>query len=87
MDGYQPDTASSPGETIADILKERGMSQGQFSRLMGMHAWEVHDLLFGKTTVTADVAARLEKAFGVAADFWLRRESLYRQDLVRIAGR
>jgi HTH-type transcriptional regulator/antitoxin HigA len=33
--GFCPDWASTPGDTIADILRERGLSEAEFAQRTG----------------------------------------------------
>ena len=45
---FQPDWASSPGETILDILREREFSDMDFADLMSLTPVEANDLLLGR---------------------------------------
>jgi plasmid maintenance system antidote protein VapI/Zn-dependent peptidase ImmA (M78 family) len=81
---FQPDWVSAPGETIADVLRERQMSPVAFAQQIGSSEEEVNELLHGRSLVTDDVALLLERYLGGSRIFWLNRESQYREDLLRL---
>ena len=85
-DGFRPDWASPPGDTIADLLEERGWSQAELSRHLGWTPRQVSQLLKGKAPVTEDVAQRLSEVLGSTVGFWLTREAQYRAQRVRVEG-
>jgi HTH-type transcriptional regulator/antitoxin HigA len=81
---FLPNWASPPGETISDILDERNLSITDFARQIGATLDFSKELLQGKATVTRDLAMKLEHALGGSADFWVNRESHYRNDVARL---
>ena len=79
---YAPDWVSPPGETIAEILKEREIPRRVFANRMGMTRKETYRLMEGEIEITTRIACKLENAFGVPpARFWIDRERLYRESL------
>lgn len=81
---YTPDWVSPPGETIADILKEKEIPRRVFANRMGMTRKETCRLMEGEIEITTCIACKLENAFGVpTARFWIDRERLYRESLVK----
>lgn len=78
---YQPNWASPPGDTVADLLEERNLSLREFAKQIGMTVDYINDLLHGNLPITIDIARRLERFFGVSAAFWMTRESQYREDV------
>lgn len=79
---YTPDWVSPPGETLADILKEREMPRRVFANRMGMTRKETYRLMKGEIEITTRIACKLELALGVpSAHFWVERERLYRKSL------
>lgn len=76
-------SVSIPGETIIDILTERGWTAAQFAERMGYTPKHVNELLHGRASITADTALRLESVLGSTAQFWLNREVQYREALAR----
>ena len=83
-EGFRPDWASMPADTISDILEERGLSTSRFAELIGVTSTFASELIAGRTTITIDVARRLETAFGASVEFWISRDYEYRQDDARL---
>ncbi|MXZ80410.1 MAG: HigA family addiction module antidote protein [Gammaproteobacteria bacterium] len=75
---FTPNWASPPGDTIADVLKERGWTQAELAKRLGYSETHVSQLINGKASLTEDTAFRLESVLGSTAAFWLRREAFYR---------
>ena len=82
--GFCPDWASSPGDTIADVLRQRGLSAAEFAQRMGETHDQVRELLEGRAAITIAVARRLEQVLGASVEFWMSRDFQYRQDVARI---
>ena len=80
---FEPKWVSSPGDTIMDLLEERGWSQAEFAERTGYTAKHVNLLIRGKASISEDTAFRLEKVLGGTARFWLSREAGYREALAR----
>lgn len=81
---FRPDWASAPGDTIADILQDKGLSVADFADLMGHSPEKANDLLQGRATITIETARRLERVLGASLEFWVSRDYQYRQDISRI---
>lgn len=81
---FHPDWVSAPGDTIADILRERGLSVDEFAVHIGHTPDQANDLLQGRATITIGIARRLEQAVGGSVEFWMSRDFQYRQDVVRL---
>lgn len=81
---FAPDWVSPPGETIATILRERGVTTDQFATSLQRTKREVEDLLGGRLEISPDVAGILAAVLGASVTFWLSRESRYRSDLSRL---
>jgi addiction module HigA family antidote len=64
-----------PGELIGDSLAELDVSVSEAAKGLGISRQQLH-------SVTAEMAVRLEKALGSAADTWLWVQMNY--DLARI---
>lgn len=80
---YAPDWVSPPGETLADILKERGITRNEFANRMGLPKKTVNQLIKGKAEITIRIAYKMGLVLGVpTARFWVERERLYRESLV-----
>ena len=81
---FRPDWASAPGDTIADILRERGLSDADFARQLGQTFEQTRDLLEGRAALTIAIARRLEGLLGASVSFWMSRDFHYRQDIARL---
>lgn len=71
---FNPDWRNAPGNTIRDIMIERGMSYQQFAELIDLPSL----LLSGDIAITDAIAERLAVIFGNSRDFWINREAHYR---------
>jgi HTH-type transcriptional regulator/antitoxin HigA len=81
------DYAVAPGETLRELLEERGMSQRDLARRSGLSPKHVNKLLQGLVPLSADVAVRLERVTGTPARLWNALEAGYRSDLERIRSK
>ncbi len=84
---FAPDWLSPPGETILDLLEERGWKQTELAKRTGYTTKHISLLINGKASITEDTALKLERVVGSSAHFWLTREAQYREGLVRISER
>ncbi|NPD29124.1 ImmA/IrrE family metallo-endopeptidase [Corallococcus exiguus] len=86
MTTFNPDWASPPGDTILDILKERLLSHGDFSKRLGCTLEHAEDLIHGRLAINEELAGRISSVLGASAKFWMRREAQYRDAIRRNAG-
>jgi addiction module HigA family antidote len=75
---------SKPGDVILETLEFLKMSQAELANRMGKTPSKINDLISGKEPISVATALQLEKVFGIDAQFWLNRETLYREKLTRI---
>ena len=80
---FRPSYISPPGDTIADLLDEREMTQTELAKRLGVTLKHVNQVVNGGASISAELALGLEKVFRVPAHFWLNRESLYQADIAR----
>lgn len=83
---FAPDWASPPGDTIADLLEERGWSQQELAQRLDYSEKHVSQLINGKVPLTEDAATRLNSVLGAPVGFWLKREAQYREQLAKLDG-
>ena len=76
---YQPDFISPPGETLFEILEERGMSQAELAERTGRPKKTINEIIKGKTAITPETAFQFERVLGTPASFWNKRECTYRE--------
>lgn len=84
-DEFRPNWASAPGNTICDVLEERGIPLERFAAELQLSCDVANDLIGGGQPITQDIADGLERYLGATATFWLTRDSQYRQQLKRLA--
>ena len=84
---YAPDTSSHPGETLREMLKEREMLQTQLALEMDVADSYLSDFINCKRAAGTKLALRLEKALGVAAEFWLTMQMHHDLATARAAER
>lgn len=84
---FQPDYAVAPGETLADLLRERDMTQTELARRLGVSLKHVNQIVRGSASISADFALGLDRVLGPSASFWLAREANYQAAAARRAER
>jgi addiction module HigA family antidote len=68
----------TPGEILReDFMEPMGISINQLSRDLAVPPNRISEIVNGKRGITADTAYRLERYFGVEAQFWLNLQSEY----------
>ncbi len=81
---YYPDYVSPPGETLREILEERGVSQAELAIRTGRPKKTISEIVNGKAAITPETALQLELVLGIPAEFWNAREQHYREYLARL---
>lgn len=75
---YLPDSVSSPGETLQEILTERNLTQADLAERTGRPKKTINEIVQGKAPITPETAIQLQRVLNVSAQFWLQREAIYR---------
>lgn len=81
---FSPAWVSPPGDTILDLIEEKGWTQAELAMRLGYSQKHVNQLIKGKVPLTEDAALRLERVLGSSVSFWLAREARYRERAARI---
>ena len=76
--------AIPPGDTLKEIIDDRGITEGQLAVRIGKDETFVRDLITGEVELTQEVAQVIETAMDIPAYFLLNLELLYRENLVKI---
>ncbi|BCG26983.1 XRE family transcriptional regulator [Pseudomonas tohonis] len=66
-----------PGDTISDVLLEKGIGFSDFAEMLGGSQGYVDSLIKGDVRITEQLASRLSEVLGASPGFWLRREQQY----------
>ncbi|MFC1750513.1 helix-turn-helix domain-containing protein [Pseudomonadota bacterium] len=83
---FAPDWVSPPGDTILDLIEERGWTQAELAVRLGYSPKHVNQLVNGKVPLSEDAALKLERVLGSSVGFWLSREAKYREHCARLAA-
>lgn len=75
---YYSDLAIPPGEYLAEVIAELGMSKDELARRMARPAAKLSAIFSGKKVITPATALQLEKVVSVPADIWIGLENEYR---------
>lgn len=70
-----------PGETLAEVLEELGMSQQELATRTGFTPKHISKVINGMAPISAKFAKKLEYALGVKSSFWMNLQSNYDQEL------
>lgn len=81
---FRPDWVSAPGDTMADIMAERDLSVAELAGAIDNTVEQAQRLVHGKERISNKIAERLANVFETSVEFWLARESQYREDLYRL---
>ncbi len=66
-----------PGEFLREILEEKGISQAQFARAVGVAPMRVSHIVKGTRAVSAEMALRFGRAFAQSPQYWLNLQAAY----------
>ena len=67
-----------PGEMLLEeFLKPLGITQAEIAKLIGVSYPRVNELINGRRGMTPDTALRLERLFGMEAQFWLNLQLVW----------
>ena len=72
-----PFMAVHPGMMIKPELEERGISQKDFAKMVGIQASHLSEVLNGKRTLTTDLAVKIESVIGLPAKILLSAQTQY----------
>ncbi len=79
-------TAASPihpGEHLAEILEDLGISQYRMAKTVGVPPIRINDIVRCRRSITADTALRMGQALGMTPEFWLNLQRMYDLDVAR----
>ena len=70
-----------PGEHLAEILDELGISQYRLAKTIGVPPRRINEIVHRRRSVTADTALRIGRALGMTPQFWLNLQGMYDLDV------
>lgn len=82
--GISRDLIIHPGETIADVLEERDITQAELATRTGVSPAYVSSVIAGKKNISSKFAMALEYALDVPKSFWLNLQANYEAELLEL---
>ena len=79
-------TPIHPGEHLAEILDELGISQYRLAKTIGVPPIRINQIVHGRRAITADTALRIGRALNMTPDFWLNLQRMYDLDVARASA-
>ena len=72
-----------PGEHLAEILSEMGVSQYRLAKAIGVPPIRISEIVRQRRSITADTALRVGKALDMTPEFWLNLQKMYDLEVAR----
>ena len=72
-----------PGEHLAEMMEELGITQYRLAKTIGVPQIRIHDIVHCRRSITADTALRIGRALSMTPDFWLNLQRMYDLDVAR----
>ncbi|MBQ9067768.1 MAG: HigA family addiction module antidote protein [Eggerthellaceae bacterium] len=80
--------AVAPGEYLAEWMEEHPyVTQAQLAERVGVSRKHINEVLNAKSSVSSDVALRLDRVTGIPANAWLLYQAQYDADCARLSNR
>ena len=70
-----------PGETLGEVLKDRGMEQKELALRVGLTEPYISNVVNCQKTISVSLAKKLEYALGIDASFWINLQANYEKEL------
>jgi HTH-type transcriptional regulator / antitoxin HigA len=77
MGEFKPDWAVHPGAFVDEYLEVRGMDIHALATVTEIPQADLEGIVAQRASVTPEIAAKLEEAFGLKASIWLGLQSEY----------
>lgn len=71
-----------PGETLAEVIEDRSMSQSELAVRTGMTEKHISTVIHGQKNISPAFAKKLEYALGIEASFWMNLQAQYDRELL-----
>lgn len=69
--------AIHPGEFLAEVLEELGVSQADFARALGLSPMRISHVIKGARPVTAELALLFGRAFDQSPQYWMNLQASF----------
>ena len=84
VNGLSPELIVHPGETIKELLEDKGMTQEELATRTGYTPKHVSEIISGKKNISAKFANTLEYALGVPTEFWINLQGIYDKNIIEL---
>jgi addiction module HigA family antidote len=74
---FSPNYAVHPGQTLTDVLTDRGITQAELATRIGRPLKTINEIVKGKASITPETALQLDRALNVDARVWNALEAHY----------
>lgn len=81
--GISRDLIFHPGETLQEILENKGVSQKELAMTTGFSEAFISNVLSGKKDISAKFATKLEYALGIESSFFMRLQAHYDNEIAK----
>lgn len=78
-----PSSPIHPGEHLAEMLAELGITPYRLAKAIGVPPIRIHDVVHCRRSITADTALRVGQALGMTPEFWLNLQRMYDLEVAR----
>ena len=75
-----------PGRGLKDDIDALGLTVAEAAEALGVTRQQLHNVIGGRSGITAEMALRLEKGIGDTADAWLGMQAAYDLSQLRRRG-
>lgn len=82
MSGLSREMIIHPGETLKEVLSDRGMPQQELAARTGVTPKHISTVLSGEKSITVSFAKKLEYALNIDAEFWINLQNAYDKELL-----
>lgn len=80
--GLSRDYIIHPGETLAEVIKDREMTQRELAVRTGMTEKHISTVIHGQKSISAAFARKLEYALGIETSFWMNLQANYDREIL-----
>ena len=80
--GLSRDYIIHPGETLAEVIEDREMTQRELAVRTGMTEKHISTVIHGQKSISAAFARKLEYALGIETSFWMNLQANYDREIL-----
>jgi HTH-type transcriptional regulator/antitoxin HigA len=84
MSTFKPGIAIPVGETLKEVIEDRGITVNELSKGIQLSEELTNGLLIGMVRVTPALAIKLDEFLKIPKSFWMNLERNYNETLLRV---